>query len=706
MPRLIIVTGAIAVALAFAGHGLPSDEPGPASLSVPVAFGPGGEAPAGVDATEARVATIEANFDMVGLLWDSGTVESLWAQFRNQNGEWGDWIELSADDDHAPDDAEGRPGADPVYTGGSTAVRFVMSGDVSGAEAMMLNTGAISNSSPSPPVGLSETGSNPPSPSWPGASFVRNRSTWDTNGCRRAGAETSYSSARAIVIHHTAASNNYTEADVAGIIRGHCEFHVNGRGWDDIGYNFLVDRFGNVWEGRTGSKYAPVSGAHTAGFNGQTQGVAMLGNFDSEPPPAELVSGLRQMLDWLTGWHSINPTGTLMLTAKSSSTRFDEGDEITVPSIIGHRDLGSTSCPGDYFYTTLATLRTQITPIGFGFVPSQLRCDGLPVTLFGTPGNDVIYGTDGPDVIHGIFGDDWIFGLGGDDRICGDTGADRLVGSSGNDRVFGGSGVDACGGENRTGCESLTNDEIFFYREDGLFRFYDIATNGKVGSPIAAGNSFPAGWSTVTALDLDGDGQDELFLYRSDGQFSYRDVNPDGSLGATLRSGTGYTTGWDAIVGIDLDGDSEDEMFFYRSDGLYRFYDVGLDGALPPPFLAGSGYTTGWDVIQAADLDGDRQDEMFFYRGDGLFRYYQVNPDGTLPSPLLAGSGYTTGWSSISAVDLDGDEQDEMFFYRDDGLFRYYHINVDGTLPSPLLAGAGYTTGWDVIAAFELRPAG
>jgi hypothetical protein len=195
---------------------------------------------------------------------------------------------------------------------------------------------------------------------------------------------------------------------------------------------------------------------------------------------------------------------------------------------------------------------------------------------------------------------------------------------------------------------------------------------------------------------------DEMFFYRDDGLFRFYDVGLDGVLGSPLLAGSNYTTGWSSITAVDLDGDARDEMFFYRDDGLFRFYDVNPDGTLPLPLLAGDGYTAGWSSITSVDLDGDGQDEMFFYRDDGLFRYYNVKPDGSLGTPLLAGSNYTSGWSSITSVDLDGDGQDEMFFYRDDGLFRYYDVKPDGSLPQPLLAGTGYSKGWTAITAVNL----
>ncbi len=245
-------------------------------------------------------------------------------------------------------------------------------------------------------------------------------------------------------------------------------------------------------------------------------------------------------------------------------------------------------------------------------------------------------------------------------------------------------------------------DEMFFYRQDGLYAFYETTPGGELGAALVSGNGYTQGWSTITAVDLEGDGQDEMFFYRDDGLFRFYNVRSDGSLPSPMVAGSGYTTGWDAITAVDLDGDGQDEMFFYRDDGLFRFYNVRADGSLPSPMVAGSGYTTGWDAITAVDLDGDGQDEMFFYRDDGLFRFYNVRADGSLPSPMLAGSDYTAGWSALSAVDLDGDGQDEMFFYRTDGLFGYYDVSSAGFLGEPILSGSDYTIGWDSISSIQL----
>jgi hypothetical protein len=93
---------------------------------------------------------------------------------------------------------------------------------------------------------------------------------------------------------------------------------------------------------------------------------------------------------------------------------------------------------------------------------------------------------------------------------------------------------------------------MFFYRDDGLFRYYNIKPDGQIGTPIAAGTGYTKGWSSITAIDLDGDGQDEMFFYRDDGLFRYYNVNADGSLGSPVLGGSDYTKDWDAITSVDL----------------------------------------------------------------------------------------------------------------------------------------------------------
>ena len=123
---------------------------------------------------------------------------------------------------------------------------------------------------------------------------------------------------------------------------------------------------------------------------------------------------------------------------------------------------------------------------------------------------------------------------------------------------------------------------------DGHGEMYIVSLAGRV-------------WRIVGSIPAGGD--DEMFFYRDDGLFRYYDIRSDGSLPSPLLAGDGYTRDWDAITAVDLDGDGQDEMFFYRDDGLFRYYHIRSDGTLPSPLLAGDGYTRNWDAITAVDLD-------------------------------------------------------------------------------------------------------
>lgn len=245
------------------------------------------------------------------------------------------------------------------------------------------------------------------------------------------------------------------------------------------------------------------------------------------------------------------------------------------------------------------------------------------------------------------------------------------------------------------------NDETFFYRGDGTYRYYDIAQNASLGSPILAGPDYSPNWGAITSVDLDGDGQDEMFFYKTPGVYAYYAVADNARLGAPIKSGTGYSHKWDSITSVDLDGDGQDEMFFYDETlGLFSYYNIGATAVLGAPIFTAT-YSAGWDSITSVDLDGDGHDEMLFYRDDGTFKYYRMRANGRFHSLLASGTGYSSGWTSISAVDLDGDGGDELLFYRNDGTFKYYRANPTG-LGSLIRSGTGYSTGWSSITSVNL----
>ncbi len=262
--------------------------------------------------------------------------------------------------------------------------------------------------------------------------------------------------------------------------------------------------------------------------------------------------------------------------------------------------------------------------------------------------------------------------------------------------------IDQSHSSSRIGFSSFSNDEMVFYRGDGLFRYYDIRADGSIPSPILGGSGYTTDWDSITAVDLDGDGQDEVMFYREDGLFRFYHIGSDGTLPGPLQAGSGFTNDWNSISAVDLDGDGQDELFFYRDDGLFRYYHVRSDGTLPGPLLAGSGYTTGWDAIAALDLDGDGQDEMFFYRADGMYAFYDIGSNAQIGTPIASGDDFPTGWEVVSPVDLEDDGREEIFFYRSDGVYEYRSIDSDGSLGTVLREGTDYTAGWAVIDSIEL----
>jgi uncharacterized protein with LGFP repeats len=163
---------------------------------------------------------------------------------------------------------------------------------------------------------------------------------------------------RAGIVHHTATENDYGPNDSAGIVRGIYGYHTRTLGWGDIAYNALVDRYGQVFEGRFGGITRPVEGSHTGGFNANTWAVAMIGNFDLAPPPADQLRAVGQLLGWRLAMDSVRPLGTVTLTSAGGPyTRFPRGATPILATIFGHRDVGDTACPGALGYAALDQIR-------------------------------------------------------------------------------------------------------------------------------------------------------------------------------------------------------------------------------------------------------------------------------------------------------------------------------------------------------------
>ncbi|MFG2724113.1 N-acetylmuramoyl-L-alanine amidase [Streptomyces canus] len=162
---------------------------------------------------------------------------------------------------------------------------------------------------------------------------------------------------KAAFVHHTASGNGYRCTQVPSLIRGIYRYHVKSRGWRDIGYNFLVDKCGNIYEGRAGGVAKPVLGAHTLGFNTNSVGIAVLGSYGSKKPPAAVTRAIARLSAWKLGLYGANPKGKTYLKS-GGGNRYPKGRKVRLNVISGHRDGFVTECPGRQLYRKLGSTRT------------------------------------------------------------------------------------------------------------------------------------------------------------------------------------------------------------------------------------------------------------------------------------------------------------------------------------------------------------
>ena len=160
-------------------------------------------------------------------------------------------------------------------------------------------------------------------------------------------------------VHHTAGSNEYTRQQAAALVRGIYVYHTTSLGWSDIGYNFLIDRFGTIYVGRAGGPRQGVVGAHVYGFNTGSTGVSVMGTHTSQAPSPAVTDALIRLLAWKLELHGVDPLASIRMTC-GASDKFTAGQTVTLPAISGHRDANYTECPGAALYAELGAVRTAV----------------------------------------------------------------------------------------------------------------------------------------------------------------------------------------------------------------------------------------------------------------------------------------------------------------------------------------------------------
>lgn len=421
---------------------------------------------------------------------------------------------------------------------------------------------------------------------------------------------------KAAVIHHTGidSDNTLSCAESKARLRSIQQAHIS-QGYFDLGYNFVVDKCGQIFEGRSGGMDLPVIGAHDAGFNTDTVGISYLGNFEKATPSRAGMDAISRIVAWKFGMYGIDPTGKVTLTSGVpqgySGNKIPEGTSVTLPRVFGHRDTNSTACPGANLYPRLSRIaQVAKTPgISHALPTSDVDRDGISDLVAGTPralsngGTLTVVpgGIDGPVTAAkrtitqnstGVpgghesgdnFGASTTWG-----DVNGDGYADLAIGAPGED--------DTSGHADRGSVTVLYGpalDTGFSYTTSGTV----TATGAKLGS-------------TVTVGDFNGDGKADVFAAGTGkgGNWNAR-LTGGATATGTLTSATGSVAHLDAATGdFNRDGYADVALNYRDTGGIGRV--VRFAGSATGLTKAGVISVKGGRSLAAGDVNGNGYDDI------------------------------------------------------------------------------------------------
>ncbi|MEU6145489.1 peptidoglycan recognition protein [Streptomyces sp. NPDC047081] len=358
-------------------------------------------------------------FSMLGVSW-TGAKARLHgtAQVRTRSvetGEWTAWKDLEADVDPLQDpeaDADARGASEPLWVGPSDGVQVQVvhkdgstsTGLPKGLQVNLVDPGvatAAEQKAPAPaafvveespsatPSATTSTPTAPPStvPEPP----ITSRADWGADESLSPDPSEYNTDVKAVFVHHTDGTNDYSCADSAAIVRGIYAYHTQTNGWNDIGYNFLVDKCGTIFEGRKGGVDLPVLGAHTYGWNRESAGIAVLGDYTTTGASNAALESVARIAAWKLGQYDADPNSTVQLKAGATQTNyfgtsFTSGSSYTFNRISGHRDGYNTQCPGSSLYDQLPTVRAWASGPVQGLKLTSLSGAGLSGSTYYTKG--------------------------------------------------------------------------------------------------------------------------------------------------------------------------------------------------------------------------------------------------------------------------------------------------------------------------------
>ncbi|QGN56666.1 FG-GAP-like repeat-containing protein [Nostocoides sp. HKS02] len=669
------------------------------------------------------VATVRDQVAVAGVTWARGELGADdVVQIRvRKDGRWGSWQPMDHEGDHGPDTVgpgavektSSRAGTEPFVVIGEQVQTRVFSARATLPRDLRLTMVDPGTSPADGTVGATPAGSASAAAARP---TIYTRAQWGADESMRKAAP-QYAQVQMAFIHHTDGSNSYTASQVPAIIRGIYDYHVNGNGWSDIGYNFLVDRFGRIWEGRYGGVDKAVIGAQTLNYNSWSTGVAAMGNFDVAAVPSAVSTAISSLLAWKFTVHGIPALGTVYARDKYFNR------------ISGHRDGFQTACPGRYLYAALPAIRSSVaarmgtlsrttvnrdvdragqaellsyatpasgTPIaGPVLVRRSAPRDPLrPPTLLGSNWNTVRNATLTPDLT----------GDGHPDLVAQDPAGDTL-------RVYRGNGAGGVSGMATVGTRGWNNkvaivaagdqnrdgrNDLLGVGTDGVLAFYPGAGNGTFGRGVLVGSGWAAYRSITGAGDLNGDGIPDLLAVRkSDGALVMAAGRGNGAIATPVVLSGGWG-GLSTVLGAgDLDGDGHLDIIGRDSTGALRAY-YGDDANHPARWNRwGSGWGGLAQLTSGVDFTGDGRPDLLGVvptQNNGTMRVYAAAGVGRDFTSTTTMPG-TAGADLVRLVgDINGDGWVDAVMRVGDTLQVLPGTAGGGFGPARVVSGAGWAT--------------
>jgi hypothetical protein len=363
--RRALQAGALAAAAGALRPAAPALAARPASLfelDLAGAAGRGATAAAAGGWRTTAVLRAPRRFDLIGLRWAKGSHAEAQVRARRRGGRWTRWVALHPTGDHGPDGARTAPaGTDPAFTGAADEFQLRLRGNPRRLRARFVRALPTANVARRLSRRLRRRGAaaaarrrrrpqGAPPP-------IILREEWGGDAVRPR-EEPTYGEVQMAFVHHTVNANDYGPEDSAGIVLGIARYHRDSNRWNDIGYNFLVDKYGQIFEGREGGIDLPVVGAQAQGYNSVSTGVACLGTFSDVAQTPAGMDALARIIGWKLSLHAVPTSGSITVTSTGGpSNRYRSGTPVTFERISGHRDGNATSCPGSALYGQLPALR-------------------------------------------------------------------------------------------------------------------------------------------------------------------------------------------------------------------------------------------------------------------------------------------------------------------------------------------------------------